>query len=171
MSKNNNNNKKICINSHHWPLNVWASSGCTSIKDRNQINPRPELIKSSVCMNYHIPRDELKCNFHTFHPVIPLGFIFNVLFTGLGIPWLQIASQIEKTEGLSIRMSHVLASGRMYIRGWKWFWGLCGPVHQTSPDVDASVYSAVELQSTSASNWRSACWFYLGVKNKLLGSE
>lgn len=39
------------------------------------VKPKAGINEILICMNYHDLNDKLNCNFHTFRPVIPFGFL------------------------------------------------------------------------------------------------
>jgi len=63
---------------------MWSWQNCAPPQEKRHLNPRPEINEILICMNYHDLNDKLKCNFHTFHPVIPFGFLPSLYPAGLG---------------------------------------------------------------------------------------
>lgn len=48
--------------------------------------PKAGINEILICMNYHDLNDKLNCNFHTFRPVIPFGFLLSLFPQAWGFP-------------------------------------------------------------------------------------
>lgn len=64
--------------------------------------PKAGINEILICMNYHDLNDKLNCNFHTFRPVIPFGFLLS-LFRMLGASEPSRIKGLTKTRGFSIK--------------------------------------------------------------------
>lgn len=71
-------------------------------KRATSFKPKAGINEILICMNYHDLNDKLNCNFHTFRPVIPFGFLLS-LFCWLGAAEPSHIKDLMKTRGFSIK--------------------------------------------------------------------
>lgn len=90
-------------------------------------------------MNYHSLNDKLNCNFHTFCPVIPFGFIQS-LSPGLTASEQSLLKHVMKTRGVRIRGRHLVVRprDRHASGGWERV-GTWGPYVSLPPKLEMQV--------------------------------
>lgn len=108
----------VCFLCNHIILFAWDPDKTAHPYKSNTIKPKARINEILICMNYHDLNDKLNCNFHTFGPVIPFGFLLS-LFCRLGPAEASCIKDLTKIRGFSIKRCWMAgkALGQMCIWG------------------------------------------------------